>query len=137
MKFFKYPFWILYRIWFYILVIVPIIILFPILIISVSREEWYPMFFRIARFWAKIILIGMGFRWKIKKEQTLEKEKSYMFIANHTSMVDIMLMLVAVKRPFVFVGKKELAKIPLFGFFYKKTCILVDRSSLKSRQAVF
>ncbi|MCH7523804.1 MAG: 1-acyl-sn-glycerol-3-phosphate acyltransferase [Bacteroidetes bacterium] len=134
---FKYIFWILYRIWFYILVIVPIIILFPILIISVSREQWYPMFFRIARFWAKIILIGMGFRWKIKKEQTLEKGKSYMFIANHTSMVDIMLMLVAVKRPFVFVGKKELAKIPLFGFFYKKTCILVDRSSLKSRQAVF
>lgn len=134
---FKYIFWILYRIWFYILVIVPIIILFPILIISVSREQWYPMFFRIARFWAKIILIGMGFRWKIKKEQTLEKGKSYMFIANHTSMVDIMLMLVAIKRPFVFVGKKELAKIPLFGFFYKKTCILVDRSSVKSRQAVF
>jgi len=134
---FKYIFWILYRIWFYILVILPIIILFPILIISVSREQWYSMFFRIARFWAKIILIGMGFRWKIKKEQTLEKGKSYMFIVNHTSMVDIMLMLVTVKRPFVFVGKKELAKIPLFGFFYKKTCILVDRSSIKSRQAVF
>lgn len=134
---FKYIFWILYRIWFYILVIVPIIIMLPILIISVSREEWYPLFFRIARIWAKFILIGMGFRWKIKKEQPLEKGKSYMFIANHTSMVDIMLMLVAVKRPFVFVGKKELAKIPLFGFFYKKTCILVDRSSIKSRQAVF
>jgi 1-acyl-sn-glycerol-3-phosphate acyltransferase len=133
---FRYIFWILYRIWFYILVIVPIIILFPILIISVSMEEWYPLFFRIARFWSKIILIGMGFRWKIEKEQILKKGKSYMFIANHTSMVDIMLMLVAVKRPFVFVGKKELAKIPLFGFFYKKICILVDRSSIKSRQAV-
>ena len=61
-----------------------------------------------------------------------------MFIANHTSMIDIMLMLVMGKRnPFVFVGKKELAKIPLFGFFYKRTCILVDRSDAKSRQAVF
>lgn len=134
---FRYIFWVLYRIWFYILVIIPIIILFPILIISVSREQWYPFFFRIARFWAKIILIGMGFRWIIEKEQILEKGKSYMFIANHTSMVDIMLMLVAIKRPFVFVGKKELAKVPLFGFFYKKTCILVDRSSVKSRQTVF
>lgn len=134
---FRYIFWVLYRIWFYILVIIPIIVLFPILIISVSREQWYPFFFRIARFWAKFILIGMGFHWKIEKEQFLEKEKSYMFIANHTSMIDIMLMLVAVKKPFVFVGKKELAKIPLFGFFYRKTCILVDRSSVKSRQAVF
>lgn len=60
-----------------------------------------------------------------------------MFVANHTSMADIMLMLVTVKNPFVFVGKKELAKIPLFGFFYKRTCILVDRSSPESRQAVF
>ena len=134
---FRYIFWVLYRIWFYILVIIPILVLFPILIISVSREQWYPFFFRIARFWAKFILIGMGFHWKIKKEQFLEKGKSYMFIANHTSMIDIMLMLVAVKKPFVFVGKKELAKIPLFGFFYRKTCILVDRSSAKSRQAVF
>lgn len=80
----------------------------------------------------------MGFRWKIEQEQAIEKGKSYMFIANHTSMIDIMLMLVCVKNnPFVFVGKKELAKIPLFGFFYKRTCILVDRSSAKSRKAVF
>jgi 1-acyl-sn-glycerol-3-phosphate acyltransferase len=48
-----------------------------------------------------------------------------------------MLMLMAVKNPFVFVGKAELAKIPLFGFFYKRTCILVDRSSPESRRAVF
>ncbi len=137
MKFLKYTFWILYRIWFYVLVALPIIILFPILIISILKEEWYPFFFRIARIWSKFILVGMGFKWKITKEQDLEKDKSYMFIANHTSMADIMLMLVAVKKPFVFVGKKELAKFPLFGFFYKRTCILVDRSSAKSRQAVF
>lgn len=60
-----------------------------------------------------------------------------MFIANHTSMADIMLMLVVTKNPFVFVGKAELAKIPLFGFFYKRTCILVDRSSPESRKKVF
>ncbi len=137
MKFLGYPFWLLYRIWFYVLVALPIIALFPILLISISREQWYPFFFRLARFWAKFILIGMGFIWKIEREQTPEKDESYMFVANHTSMVDIMLMLVSVKNPFVFVGKKELAKIPLFGFFYKRTCILVDRSSAKSRQAVF
>jgi len=138
MNILKYPFWILYRIWFYVLVALPIIILFPILIISIAKENWYPFFFKLARIWAKFILIGMGFGWKIEKLQKPEKDKSYMFIANHTSMIDIMLMLVTVKdNPFVFVGKKELAKIPLFGFFYKRTCILVDRSSAKSRQAVF
>lgn len=133
----KYPFWLLYRVWYYILVAIPIIVMFPLLLISISREQWYPYFFRMARIWSKFILIGMGFRYKIIKEETPEPEKSYMFVANHTSMVDIMLMFVAVKNPFVFVGKQELTKIPLFGFFYKRTCILVDRSSAKSRQAVF
>lgn len=137
MKIVKYIFWTLYRIWFYILVALPILILFPILLISILKESWYPYFFKIARFWAKIILIGMGFRYKIESEQIPEKDKSYMFVANHTSMADIMLMLVSIKNPFVFVGKQELAKIPLFGFFYKRTCILVDRNSPKSRQAVF
>ncbi|GAA4235630.1 lysophospholipid acyltransferase family protein [Postechiella marina] len=115
----------------------PIIIMFPILFVSILKESWYPYFFRLARFWSKIILIGMGFRYRFEREEIPVKGKSYMFIANHTSMTDIMLMLVAVKNPFVFVGKAELAKIPLFGFFYKRTCILVDRSSPKSRQAVF
>ena len=133
----KYIFWILYRIWFYVLVAIPIVIMFPVLLVSISKESWYPFFFKLARIWAKFILIGMGFRYSFKKEQEPESGKSYMFIANHTSMTDIMLMLVSVKNPFVFVGKKELAKIPLFGFFYKRTCILVDRSSAKSRQAVF
>ena len=137
MNIFKYPFWIFYRIWFYILVALLIIVLFPLLLISISKDKWYPFFFKLARIWAKSILIGMGFNWRVESEQIPEKNKSYMFVVNHTSMVDIMLMLVSVKKPFIFVGKKELAKIPLFGYFYKKTCILVDRSSAKSRKAVF
>jgi len=60
-----------------------------------------------------------------------------MFVANHTSMLDIMLMFYSTKNPFVFVGKMELAKIPLFGYIYKRTCILVDRGNSKSRVEAF
>lgn len=60
-----------------------------------------------------------------------------MLIANHTSMLDIMLMLVVSRNPFVFVGKKELVKIPVFGFFYKRVCIMVDRDNIKSRTGVY
>ncbi len=137
MKYVKYPLWLLYRIWFYILLAIPIIVMLPLLLISILKEKWYPMFFKMAQIWSAFILAGMGFRWIIERDGTPKKGKSYMFVANHTSMADIMLMLVSVKNPFVFVGKAELAKIPLFGFFYKRTCILVDRSSEKSRKAVF
>lgn len=138
MKIIRIPFWILYRIWFYILVATPILVLFPFLLVSILKEKWYPKFFVLARYWAKFILFGMGFYYKIKAEQKLEKGKSYMLIANHTSMTDIMLMYAVIKdNPFVFVGKQELAKIPLFGFFYKRTSILVDRKDTKSKQEVF
>jgi len=135
---FRQLFYILWRVWFYILVAVPIIILFPFLLIFSSSEKLYPQFFWMARnIWANIIIYGMGFYPILKKEEKIEKGKSYMLIANHTSMMDIMLMLKVSKNPFVFVGKKELAKMPVFGFFYKRVCILVDRSSMKSRTAVY
>lgn len=122
-----------YRLWFYILMFVYILFFFPILFVSIIKEEWYPFFFRLARGWSIFILFGMGFRPLIKREVAFKKGQSYLFVANHTSMTDIMLMLYVSKNPFVFVGKKELGKIPLFGFFYKRTCILVDRKNSKSR----
>jgi 1-acyl-sn-glycerol-3-phosphate acyltransferase len=133
----KIIFWVLYRIWFYILMAIPILVMFPFLVLSILSESSYPYFFKMARIWAKTILFGMGFYYKIEKEQELEDGKSYMLIANHTSMIDIMLMLATIRKPFVFVGKQELVKIPLFGFFYKRTCILVDRSSSRSKHGVF
>jgi 1-acyl-sn-glycerol-3-phosphate acyltransferase len=113
-------------------------ILFPFIFLTIISEKTYPLFFKIARLWAKMILIGMGFHYKISGDTIFEEGKSYMLVANHTSMTDIMLMLVLVKNhPFVFVGKKELAQIPVFGFIYKRASILVDRNSSKSRYQVF
>ena len=64
---------LIYRIWYYILMIVSILLLFPFLFISILREEWYPVFFKLARFWAYIILFGMGFIPIIKKGVQFKK----------------------------------------------------------------
>lgn len=138
MKLLNYGFWMLWRAWFYLLMLVVILVLSPFLVLTIWNDKTYPYFFVVARVWAKAVFFGMGFRYEANWEQELEKGQSYMFIANHTSMMDVMLMLILVKdNPFVFVGKKELAKIPIFGYFYKRTCILVDRSDAKSRMDVF
>lgn len=137
MKLLKYVTILIWRIWYYGWVLGTIIVAFPVLIVVTAKESAYPYFFKIARAWAKTILFVMGFKVKKIIEQDVEADKSYMFCANHTSMIDIMLMLAVIKNPFVFVGKAELSKIPIFGFFYKRTCILVDRGNPKSRKAVF
>ena len=128
----------IYRIWFHVLVIFPILLMFPFLVLFTISEKTYPQFFWMARnLWANVILYGMGCFPKIDWEQRLNKGESYMLVSNHTSMLDIMLMLRVSKNPFVFIGKKELGNIPIFGFFYKRVCILVNRESSKSRTAVY
>lgn len=134
MNFFKNVFWFFWKLWFYTLILVVILILSPFLIISLSTDRLYRFFFFLARIWAYVVFYGTGFRMDVQLRQKFHRGKSYMLTANHTSMMDIMLMLILVKNPFVFVGKKELAKLPVFGYFYKKACILVDRSSAVSRQ---
>ena len=137
MKLIKNTFWLLWRIWFHIMLGIPLVIMGPIMFLFLLKEKWYPYFYVLARIWAKFALFGTGFYYKIDREQKFEANKSYMLIANHTSMTDIMLMLAVSDQPIVFVGKIELAKIPLFGFFYKRSCILVDRSNSRSRMEVF
>ncbi len=128
----------MYRIWFYILVAIPIFLFFPFLLATTFSEKTYPQFFWLARnLWARPIVYGMGFIPRIVFEEKFKLGKSYMLVANHTSMLDIMLMLLVSRNPFVFVGKKELVKIPVFGFFYKRVCIMVDREDVKSRTGVY
>ena len=128
----------LYRIWFYVLVALPIFLFLPFLLLFTISEKTYRQFFWLARnIWANVILYGMFCPPKIYREEKIQRGKSYMLVANHTSMLDIMLMLRVSRNPFVFVGKKELANIPVFGFFYKRVCILVDRDDSRSRTAVY
>jgi 1-acyl-sn-glycerol-3-phosphate acyltransferase len=128
----------LWRFWFYFLTIITILILLPILILTILSDKTYKLFFGIARIWAYIIFYGMGMRYTLERDYKPIKNNSYIIVANHASMLDIMLMLILVKdNPFVFVGKAELSKIPIFGFIYKRTCILVDRANSKSRNDVY
>ena len=127
-----------WNVWFYVLGFIGIVITLPFLIIFSIKESFYPYFYWVARnIWSNIIMYGMGFYPEIKFKQHIKKGKSYMLVSNHKSMIDIMLMLSLSKDPSVFVGKKELEKIPLFGYFYRRVCILVDRSSPESRKEVY
>jgi 1-acyl-sn-glycerol-3-phosphate acyltransferase len=79
----------------------------------------------------------MGFRLDIQLDEEIKADKSYMFCPNHASLMDPFVLILLSKNPIVFVGKKELVKIPVFGFFYKKVVIMVDRSNPESRKRVF
>jgi 1-acyl-sn-glycerol-3-phosphate acyltransferase len=128
----------IWRVWFYFLAALPVLVLFPFLAVLVLLPNTYGILFWIARnLWAPFVLFGMGFSPKIKKHAKINPKHSHVLIANHSSYIDVFLILRAWKTPFVFVGKKELVAIPIFGYIYKRAAIMVDRSSSKSRYGVY
>ncbi len=129
---------VFWRIWFYLIMVLTVLPISPLLLFLTASDKTFNYFFKIAHYWGKSILFLMGFKLKVEGKENLKKHTNYMFTPNHTSMIDIMTMLAIAKHhPFVFVGKIELAKIPIFGFFYRRTMILVDRNNKESRKAVF
>ena len=114
------------------------ILFFPFLALVLLFPNGYNVIFWYARnVWASFILFGMGFYIKKNLIPELDKKKSYLLVANHASYIDPFVMLRLFKTPFVFVGKKELDKIPFFGFLYRRAAILVDRAKKESRFAVY
>lgn len=139
MKTFRTAFSILWRCWFLFLTtfFVLTIGVFWTYPLSFSSKT-FPLAYKGIRLWAILIFYGSGFRLNQIKNKELNPEQSYMFIANHTSIIDIMVMaIIHPKHPIVFVGKEELSKLPIFGTIYKRICIMVNRSDSKSKAKVF
>ncbi|MDQ1858753.1 MULTISPECIES: lysophospholipid acyltransferase family protein [unclassified Chryseobacterium] len=111
----------------------------PVYILSFNKKH-YKYGYKLVRIWCFGMFYGMGFRYDLIKLSTQEKDKNipYVFISNHTSIMDIMLVCILFPdHPICFVGKKELVKIPIFGTIYKRICVMVDRASARSRADVY
>lgn len=129
----RWPFIVLWKGWFYLVILLVILLIFPFIWYWSRKEEDYPKFFQWARTWAQWVMAGSFLPLKVKRECEVFPLQCIV-VSNHTSMLDIPYNLVLVPRTFLFIGKVELAKLPLFGFFYKRTNILVNRASLRSRK---
>ena len=119
--------------------VLTIVLGIPVLILSI-RKEHYKYAYQFIRIWCFGMFYGMGFRYELIKlsKEKIEKNRQYVFISNHTSIMDVMLPCILLPHhPLCYVGKKELVKIPIFGTIYKRICVMVDRSSAKSRADVY
>lgn len=71
---------------------------------------------------------ALGVRVRITGEERLEAHRPCIFIANHQSVLDVPILARAFRPGSVVIAKKELRKIPFFGWLYVVTGnILIDR----------
>jgi 1-acyl-sn-glycerol-3-phosphate acyltransferase len=99
-------------------------------LILLSKEKWFPAAFILMRFWAKWLCVAAAVFPKIKKEKDWKEiPEPCVYVANHTSYLDIVLSYVTIPRYFIFIGKQELDNAPLFRILFKRMNILVNRKS--------
>lgn len=130
----------LWRGWFLLLAFVMTILFgIPVYLLSFNKKHYRYAYFFI-RLWCFGMFYGMGLRYEITNlsQKKIDKNRQYVVISNHTSIMDIMLPCILFPHhPLNYVGKKELVKIPIFGTVYKRICVMVDRSSPRSRADVY
>jgi 1-acyl-sn-glycerol-3-phosphate acyltransferase len=69
----------------------------------------------VLRFWCKLVLVVAGARVIARRSAELDPKKSYVFVCNHTSNMDVPAVLATTPTPLRFIAKRELSKVPFFG----------------------
>jgi len=111
-----------------ILVVTPVLALLCVLVWFFDRSHRWVGF--ISKHWARLILRATGLPVTIDGLEHLEPGKSYIYIGNHCSALDIPLALGYLPRTIAFMAKKELFRIPIFGWsLYAMGSIPVNRSN--------
>lgn len=93
------------------------------------------MIFRLCMLWADIWFPLVFIYIKRIYKAPHDKSRQYIFVTNHISYLDSAVLVKAYRQPVRPLGKIEMAKIPVFGFIYKKAIVTVDRSSAENRAA--
>lgn len=72
--------------------------------------------------------------YRILGSENINTKKAYIYVCNHTSYLDIPGITLTIPTQFRPLAKKELKRIPVFGWIAQSACIIVDRSSNESRR---
>lgn len=121
---------VIYKFYYFNVFVLSLIILFPLLYYYLYNSSRFPKAFSLMRVYALVLLIFAGTRLKIKGVENIPEQGPYIICPNHSSFLDIFCIYWIFKRYFVFIGKKEIEKWPLFHIFYTSGMnILVDRNS--------
>ena len=101
------------------LALVPALLGFPIASYWIGRKIWGPL-----------LLLMVGGKVEVKGKENLDTSRTFIYTANHMSNFDIPILFTITSVSLHFIAKKELKKIPLFGWCIAAMgMIFVDRKN--------
>ncbi|MFC4142088.1 lysophospholipid acyltransferase family protein [Pedobacter mendelii] len=119
----------MHRIWYLFWIFFFFFLFYPLYLLTSRNPKYYGLlnFFRKANSFICSLFSGVFFSYKF--EEKLEAKQTYIYCANHTSNLDIMILCILAKGKYHFMGKDELLNNPVLGIFFKTIDISVNRES--------
>lgn len=121
--------WVLFVFSFFMIVYLPGILL-PFLF----GEKYGTISYQFLKLWSWTFSKLNFIPYEISGKENIHAGKAYVYISNHTSYLDIPGVCLTVPTQIRPLAKKELKKIPVFGWIANNAAIIVDRSSNESRR---
>jgi 1-acyl-sn-glycerol-3-phosphate acyltransferase len=126
---------LLYKIWVGLVFTVFMIVLLPGIIFPfLLGQRFGSVGYAFLWLWSWIFSKLTFIRYEFFGTENFAKGQAYIYVSNHTSFLDIPGLTMLLPRQFRPLAKKELLKIPIFGWIASTAAIIVDRSSPESRK---
>jgi len=93
---------------------------------------------KLEKMWAQWVIWSTGIQYDVTGLDNLDPNKKYIFMSNHESALDILLGVVCIPYKIVFLAKKELFMIPVFGWAMQAAGMInIDRQNAeRARKSV-
>lgn len=118
----------LYRLWFGFVFFTSLVVLYLPFRVLLYTPRRYHRAFRLKRAWAAFLSFASGVPLRVVRAAALP-EPPYIICCNHSSYLDIIQMYNVIPRYFLFIGKYELLRWPLFNIFFRDMNIAVNRGN--------
>lgn len=109
------------------------IILFPLFWLCIQVKPLRPLSMWVNQIWCWIFFPAILMPIITQDARKNIPKGPVVFVANHTSYLDIAMLTWVIRRFVAFVGKASLLKVPLFGYYFKHLHISVDRRNAQDR----
>jgi len=139
MEFFKNIFGRIWAVWGLITFLITFLITLPVSMLAhlMHDPRGQRYFIAVSRIWMNVWLFLVGCPVKISGRENFKPGNAYIVVFNHNAFLDVPLSAPFVPGANKTIAKASFAKIPLFGLFYSRGSVLVDRNNEKSRTKSF
>lgn len=123
----------LYTTWAVVWFIIPFLLIYPLQYYYSRRPDGGGVVHALNRFWSWLSITMWAMPVEVVREQARPNPQPCVYVANHGSYVDIMMLFKYIPGFLNMMGKASLARVPVWGPLFGNVYITVDRNSAVSR----